>query len=326
MDEQGYIIMPRNIRETPVFASMQLFKIFFWCVTKATYKETNVPLQVGRGSIVVNLKRSQFIFGRFKAEQELFIDGSAIYRSMQKLSELGFITIETNNQYSIVSICNYDDYQHTQKESEQPTNNQRTTNEQPTNNQRTTNEQPTNTKKASNTSKKSNTSKQLNTTIGEFQENSPSSKSYDDLVNEFKKKVWTIVNEKRPDLKNKLDELKKFTDYWTEKGESQKKMRYQHEKVFDVAKRLDTWIERAEKNQDKYISHKTNTVFTGKKDAQRFSDINEFHAFTGFIPFQLAQKRLFDSGVFSEDQYKAKVLEGKAFYEKFLGKNIEFSF
>ena len=38
------------------------------------------------------------------------------------------------------------------------------------------------------------------------------------------------------------DTLFEFSDYWLEKGENDKKHRFEKEKVFDVKKRLRTWI------------------------------------------------------------------------------------
>lgn len=59
---------------------------------------------------------------------------------MQKLAELGCISIQSNNHYSIISICNWDDYQG-------ENHNQVTAKEQPSNSQVTAKEQPRNTDK-----------------------------------------------------------------------------------------------------------------------------------------------------------------------------------
>ena len=87
----------------------------------------------------MKLKPGEFIFGRFKAEEELGIDGSTIYKWMQKFAnpDFGMIKIESNSQYSIISICNWQTYQ-------QINGKKVTTKEQPSSNQRTTKEQPMN--------------------------------------------------------------------------------------------------------------------------------------------------------------------------------------
>lgn len=143
---EGAILLHRCILDSQVFAHQVALKIWIWCLCRASYKERFVPLKIGKGNISVKLLPGQFIFGRYKAEDELGIDGSTIYRWIQKFEsdEFGMIKIESNNQYSIITICKWDEYQAEQKK-------KRTTNEQPTDSQRTADEQPTNTNNKVNT-------------------------------------------------------------------------------------------------------------------------------------------------------------------------------
>ena len=136
----GYIIISRDLINHEIFASEKLLKIWIWCILKANYKDRFVPFKINKGHTTIEIKRGQFIFGRFKAEEELFIDGSTIYKCLQKLKTLECIDISSNNQYSIITICNYDTYQ-------SPHNYEVTGKEQPSNNQGTTKEQPRNTNK-----------------------------------------------------------------------------------------------------------------------------------------------------------------------------------
>jgi len=137
---EGSIKLFRSILESQVFAHQTALKIWIWCLCKATFKQRFVPLKIGRGEITVNLLPGQFIFGRFKAEEELGIDGSTIYKWIQKFasSEFNMIIIESNNQYSIITICKWDEYQIQEKRKV-------TTKEQPSNNQVTAEGQPSNT-------------------------------------------------------------------------------------------------------------------------------------------------------------------------------------
>lgn len=109
--DSGFILLSRGILESDVFASQKLLKIWVWCLCKANFKDKSVPLKVGKGETIIKVKRGSFIFGRKKAEEELFIDGSTIYKSIQKLKEFEMIEIESNNQFSIITICNYNAYQ-----------------------------------------------------------------------------------------------------------------------------------------------------------------------------------------------------------------------
>lgn len=128
-----YIKLYRELLDSQCFTHPITLKIWIWLLIKAKYKDGFVPLKSGRGFTEVEIKRGQFVFGRFKAEAELFIDGSTIYKHLQKLEEWGQISIESNNQYSVITICKYDDYQDKIELEEQPSNNQVTTKEQPSN-------------------------------------------------------------------------------------------------------------------------------------------------------------------------------------------------
>lgn len=150
--DKGYILLSRAILDSDVFASQKLLKIWVWCLCKANFKDRTLPLKIGKGETLVKVKRGSFLFGRFKAEEELCIDGSTVYKAIKNLEELGMISIESNSQYSVVTICNYDTYQQVENykvaSKEQVSNKQVTSNEQPCN--------TTNTLKALNTLKENN--------------------------------------------------------------------------------------------------------------------------------------------------------------------------
>ena len=139
----GYFKVYRKILESQVFAHQTALKIWIWCLAKVTFKDRFVPLKSGKGTITVALKPGQFIFGRFTAEEELNIDGSTVYKWIQKFASPDFdmITIESNNQYSIITLCNWEQYNTTTEEEvtteEQPSNSQVTAKEQPCNSERT---------------------------------------------------------------------------------------------------------------------------------------------------------------------------------------------
>lgn len=147
--DAGYILLSRGILDSDVFASQKLLKIWVWCLCKANFKDKSFPLKIGKGETIVKVKRGSFIFGRNKAEEELFIDGSTIYKSIHKLKEFNMIEIDSNNQYSIITVNNYDTYQNSE-------NYKVTSKEQPSNNQVTSKEQPSNTTKNANKDNKDN--------------------------------------------------------------------------------------------------------------------------------------------------------------------------
>jgi len=135
-----WIKIHRSVINSYSFADPVTFKIWVWMLLKANYKPSHVPLNHGKGIVSIKVDRGQFIFGRNKAAEELEINGSTIYRHIQKLEAEKQITIEANNQYSLITICNYNTYQNVKDKDEQLTNNYRTSNEQVTDSKRTSNE------------------------------------------------------------------------------------------------------------------------------------------------------------------------------------------
>jgi hypothetical protein len=143
----AFIKIDKEILNSYCFSNPNHLKIWIWMLVKANYKKCFIPVNSGRGTTTIEVDRGQFIFGRFKAEEELNLNGSLIYRTLQKFEELGQINLHSNNQYTVITICKYDDYQNKNDRNEQQTNNERTMNEQSLNNERTMNEQSLNTSK-----------------------------------------------------------------------------------------------------------------------------------------------------------------------------------
>lgn len=216
--DNGFILLSRGILDSDVFASQKLLKIWVWCLCKANFKDKTIPLRFGRGEIIVKVKRGSFVFGRNKAEEELFIDGSTIYKSINKLKEMDMIKIESNNQYSIITICNYDSYQ-------QMENYQVTSKEQVSNSLVTAKEQLSNTTKNDNNDNNDNNIEKNKKKTFEFREN-----EFRDSLLEFKIEFGeSIVND--------------FFNYWSEPDKHQK-MKFEKEKTWETKRRLLTWIKR----------------------------------------------------------------------------------
>ena len=71
----GHFNLDRSIIDHAVFAQPIALKIWIWCLAKASWKKRSIPLKIGKGEIIVDINPGQFIFGRFKAEESLNIDG-----------------------------------------------------------------------------------------------------------------------------------------------------------------------------------------------------------------------------------------------------------
>ncbi len=124
-----WIKIHRSVLDSFCFANPNHFKVWIWMLLKANYKKSFIPLNAGRGSTTILVDRGQFIFGRNKASEELGLNGTAIYRILQKFEELKQISIEPNNHFSLITICNYNSYQNIKDKDEQQMNSKRTADE-----------------------------------------------------------------------------------------------------------------------------------------------------------------------------------------------------
>lgn len=164
MKKMSYIKLDRDLLYSYSFANPNHLKIWIWLLIKANFKNAFIPLNVGKGFKTIEVKRGQLIFGRNKAEEELGLNGSLIYRTLLKFQELGQINIEVNNHFSVITICNYDSYQSKSDEVEQAMNSKCTADEQQANNRRTTDEQQVNIYKEELEEKESKEEKEVSNT------------------------------------------------------------------------------------------------------------------------------------------------------------------
>lgn len=128
--QQGYIKLYRTLIDSDIFQNEKLFKVFIWCLLKATHKERDQVI----GRKTIRLKEGQFIFGRLKASSELNMAPSTVWDYMKLLEKHNNININSNNKYSVVTIEKWGIYQTkeniTDSKSNNNTDNKSTTNQQ----------------------------------------------------------------------------------------------------------------------------------------------------------------------------------------------------
>ncbi|WP_312039308.1 DnaD domain protein [Macrococcoides bohemicum] len=139
----GWIKVHRQLMDSPIFDNEKLFKVFMYCLMKASHKEHKQLV----GKQVVILKPGQFVFGRKKASAEANMSASTLWSYMLTLKNLDTIDIKSNNKFSVVTIVNWGLYQQEEENHDSKRNNKRTTDEQQTNNKWTTDEQQMDTNK-----------------------------------------------------------------------------------------------------------------------------------------------------------------------------------
>ena len=137
---EGWIKLHRCLADSYVFSNPTTLKIWIWILIKASSKKRTVSLKIGTGFHDIDINPGELIFGRFKAEEDLNIDGSTIYKHIKKLEDSKNIELKSNNHFTIITVCNWETYQENENEKEQPENNRVTAREQQSNNRVTTEE------------------------------------------------------------------------------------------------------------------------------------------------------------------------------------------
>lgn len=129
-----YIKLSEKILNWEWFTDGNMLKVWIFLLVNAQQFEDGRH----RG---VALKTGQLITGRKQISKETGLSEQQVRTCLNRLKSTNEITIETTNQYSIITILKYDLYQSNDPYYDQQINqddNQRITNEQPTDNQQIT--------------------------------------------------------------------------------------------------------------------------------------------------------------------------------------------
>lgn len=134
MVSTGYVKLWRQSAESAVFADPILWKLWCLCLMKANYKINFVDIDgIAKP---VKVMPGQFITGRFALHKEMYPikkknqkSPSTVWNKLQVLENMQNLNIRSHAKYSIITICNWNEYQ----QNEQQANNRLTTGEQQAN-------------------------------------------------------------------------------------------------------------------------------------------------------------------------------------------------
>ena len=122
--ERGFLKLWRRTIESPVFSDPNLWHMASWCLLRAGHKKRAFRFQAGNQYVVVPLESGQFATGRNSGADELGIKPSTFYKRLKRLSQepYSFITVTTHSSTlcTVVTICNWQHYQSSTIEEEQP--------------------------------------------------------------------------------------------------------------------------------------------------------------------------------------------------------------
>lgn len=103
----GYIQVHRKTMESFVFGNEKMFKIWMWCLFKASYNERDIYI----GMQKIHLLPGQFVFGRDSAAEQLHINRSTVYKCIKLLKKEGNIKTESDNKKTIITLTKWAEYQ-----------------------------------------------------------------------------------------------------------------------------------------------------------------------------------------------------------------------
>lgn len=125
MEKQGFIKLYRKLLDWEWFTDPNTLSTFIYLFLSANYAPQKWHGNViQRGQLMTNLK---------KIEEGTGISLQSVRTCLKRLKKSGEITIKPTNKYSIITVCNYDNYQClSDVDDNQPTSNEQSENIQPT--------------------------------------------------------------------------------------------------------------------------------------------------------------------------------------------------
>lgn len=138
MSDNGWIKLYRELIDKPIWinSTPEQNRILITLLCMANHKPgtwvwNGTPQKVNAGQFITSV---QSIIDKCKCKS---ITRQKVRTALEKFEKYGFLTIETNNQSTLVTVVNWQYYQENKSENNQHTN-QQITNEQPTDNQQIT--------------------------------------------------------------------------------------------------------------------------------------------------------------------------------------------
>jgi len=119
---EGWIKLYRKFIDWEWSHDMNMVGLFIHLVLRANHSTTK-----WRGETI---KRGQLLTGRKQISEWTGLSDRKIRTCLNRLKSTSEVTIETTNRYSIITICNYDNYQ--LKPTSKPTSQRPTSDQQPT--------------------------------------------------------------------------------------------------------------------------------------------------------------------------------------------------
>lgn len=127
---EGWVKLHRKMLENPIVTKDgDHIAVWVYLLLNATHTEYDVVFKGER----TTLQAGQLLTGRKSMSEKLKINETKIQRVLKCFESEHQIEQQTSNQNRLVTIVNWNEYQHSEQPNEQQVNNNRTTNEQQVN-------------------------------------------------------------------------------------------------------------------------------------------------------------------------------------------------
>lgn len=129
--EDGWIKMYRVFLEWEWYSETNMVRLFLHLLLKANFEDKK-----WRGIVI---RRGQLVTSISNLHTETLLSERAVRTCLDRLVKTGEIDKQTTSQFTIITICKYEEYQQVE-EGKRQTNDRQATNERQTSDKRTTNE------------------------------------------------------------------------------------------------------------------------------------------------------------------------------------------
>jgi len=103
----SYVKLYRKSLESTVFQNANLWQVWSYCMMRANHKTSNILFE---GQEITMLP-GQFICGRFEGSKACKMKPSTFRDQLYKLRRMKSIDIKSDNKKSIITVCNWANYQ-----------------------------------------------------------------------------------------------------------------------------------------------------------------------------------------------------------------------
>jgi len=124
---EGWLRLYRKSIKSSIFENPFYWKVWCWCLLKASYKNINFPLN----GMDMKLYEGQFITGIKKACLELNTTPQKYRTAMGYLKSTYRVTIKTTTRFSVITVLKWREHQYDNTQSNKQITNKQQTNNKP---------------------------------------------------------------------------------------------------------------------------------------------------------------------------------------------------